>query len=304
MSEPLLQAAYSSLVTEGVYKKLASNTIAQTGRNAGPDTNASVRDALIAKLRKQLPEKGDVIAKLTEELMKANAQTSRNVNTDDQTSLDMSLQQIVSEELEAADIDALVLSSVLGAKMTPLTEEERKKIYSTTQGSVDFEPIQGNAADEEGKKFLAYLQKDKVTRYINECVLGVVPDPTLIDGSIDISIEEIIRIALVLARNHDLCQQAYSSKPVTIANALSRSNPIVNYTDKVVNMLMTVSPELVEAQYKIVHRIDTFPEKYKQQQSQTQGTPSSNQIFRALVAPTGAGGAARKKKNKPKKKTT
>jgi hypothetical protein len=246
----------ASLITEGVYKKELIAEVEKTPMNA--------------------PKKEELIAKLE------NAQSADQTLDDERNAI-----------FEDTKMDVLVLSSVLGA--TQLTPEQKSKIYAPA-------PVEGSVStDTEKKEFNQYLEEDQLIRDINEIIVGGTTDIgklTQIKNRVqsqEKGIEKMTRIALVLARNHDLCSEAYTD---------SRSEYALNTCRFLA--LAGVLHDTIRGGYQGVYKrelSENLPVALDDSQ-QTLGA-SPHQDTRTHVAPIGAGGAAPpKKKNKaPKKKT-
>jgi hypothetical protein len=173
------------------------------------------------------------------------------------------------------DTNALVLSSVLGT--TQLSADEKKSI----------------TVNSDDDAFNFYLEEDKLIRFINELVLNEKPNITLVQGiKTDIPDEKIARIALVLARNHDLCEQVYGDKTIG-----------TNYTFRTCQKLVASGMPLgiIQGQYKLVHGVDIQLGNSPQTTTNTQ-TTATRSIFERLIAISVRGGASNKKKTQPKDK--
>lgn len=188
------------------------------------------------------------------------------------------------------DFDALVFSSVLGTQV--LDKELSEVVYGST--------VVTERPSPEDAEFLQYMEEDKLQRLINEIIIKLPSVDSVVHNNIIKELRKystetnVIRIALVLARNHDLCKGAYSG------------NKNTSYTSLTLGTLALAGfhHATIKTQYNIVHGLQQdsdLPEALLQPNVNT----LQGQILKEQVTVESYGGKQNKKKTtKPTKKKT
>lgn len=317
--EQLLLSSYSSLLTKGVYNKIvqeelagengerflanikAEYGVANANANAllaeldVTDSTLTVHDAL-AKLSTASPDKNTTsLAKLLAENPDMTVESTSSVT----------LGEIVDEERQIADSYDLALSSVLGVT-TPLNAAQKTIVEGI------YKPYDGEHAV---PGFLQYMGEDRLQRDINEIVLSsknIVDNNTSItiqiygiverlknlqdDKDLHKALEKLSRIALVLARNHDLCRKAYSSET---------PKDITSYTLNVCIILIRngISEGIINDQYRFVYGKEC-EYNFKDFIVSSQQTQHIVPFNKSIIGVAAGGKQHKKKTTKPTKKKT